>query len=83
MYRFIVLKLLREGGMVPLLACMKTAGPLPKTAKEALRALGAAAQHKSFGIVLMKTQGAVRAAQQFHLPSYSSIFFLVCCLYLE
>ncbi|CAM9409161.1 unnamed protein product [Ascophyllum nodosum] len=51
-------RLLREGGMVPLLACMKTAGPLPKTAKEALRALGAAAQHKSFGIVLMKTQGA-------------------------
>lgn len=45
--------------MVPLSACMKAGQAFPNTAKEALRALGAAAQHKAFGLVLLKTQGAV------------------------
>ncbi|CAM9199761.1 unnamed protein product [Laminaria digitata] len=43
--------------MAPLSTCMKAASTFPKTAKEALRALGAAAQHKAFGLVLLKTQG--------------------------
>lgn len=50
--------------MVPLLACMKAGETFPNTAKEALRALGAAAQHKAFGLVLLKTQGAVRACRK-------------------
>eukprot|EP00752_Nemacystus_decipiens_P003774 g3475.t1 len=50
-------QLLREGGMVPLLACMKAGRAFPKTAREALRTLGAAAQHRAFGLVLLKTQG--------------------------
>ncbi|CBJ28789.1 conserved unknown protein [Ectocarpus siliculosus] len=51
-------QLLKDGGMVQLTACMKAGGEgFPKTAKEALRALGAAAQHKAFGLVLLKTQG--------------------------
>ncbi|CAM9970461.1 unnamed protein product [Scytosiphon promiscuus] len=51
------IQLLREGGMVQLSACMKAGQRFPKTAKEALRAFGAAAQHKAFGLVLLKTQG--------------------------
>ncbi|CAN0361683.1 unnamed protein product [Ectocarpus sp. 12 AP-2014] len=51
-------QLLKDGGMVPLTACMKAGGGgFPKTAKEALRALGAAAQHKAFGLALLKAQG--------------------------
>lgn len=51
--------------MVPLTACMKAGGDgFPKTAKEALRALGAAAQHKAFGLVLLKTQGTVSCTNQ-------------------
>lgn len=46
--------------MVPLSACMKAGRAFPKTAREALRALGAAAQHRAFGLVLLKTQGTVR-----------------------
>lgn len=45
--------------MAPLSVCMKAASTFPKTAKEALRALGAAAQHKAFGLVLLQTQGVV------------------------
>lgn len=45
--------------MVPLSACMKASPGYPKIAKEALRALGAAAQHRAFGLPLLKTQGAV------------------------
>ena len=45
--------------MAPLSMCMKAASTFPKTAKEALRALGAAAQHKAFGLVLLQTQGVV------------------------
>lgn len=45
--------------MVQLSACMKAGQGFPKTAKEALRAFGAAAQHKAFGLVLLKTQGTV------------------------
>eukprot|EP00903_Cladosiphon_okamuranus_P017674 g16275.t1 len=50
-------QLLREGGMVPLSACIKAGRAFPKTSREALRALGAAAQHRAFGLVLLKTQG--------------------------
>ena len=46
--------------MVQLSACIKAGRAFPKTAKEALRALGAAAQHRAFGLVLLKTQGTVR-----------------------
>lgn len=46
--------------MVPLLACMKAGRVFPQTAREALRALGAAAQHRAFGLVVLKTQGTVR-----------------------
>lgn len=46
--------------MVPLSACMKAGRAFPKIAREALRALGAAAQHRAFGLVLLKTQGTVR-----------------------
>lgn len=43
-----------------MIVCMRGAHVFPKTAREALRAMGAATQHKAFGIVLLKTQGAVR-----------------------
>lgn len=48
--------------MVPLSVCITAAGAdglFTRSAKEALRALGAASQHKAFGAVLLKTQGAV------------------------
>lgn len=54
------MQLLCEGGVEALTVCMRGAGVFPKTAREALRAMGAASQHKAFGMVLLKTQGAVR-----------------------
>lgn len=70
-----VLQLLREGGVEPLIVCMRGARVFPKTAREALRAMGAAAQHKAFGMVLLKTQGAVRLPDNDFLYSalYNSI----------
>lgn len=72
--------------MAPLMVCMKAgvtveggaavATTFPKTAKEALRALGAAAQHKAFGMVLLKTQGPVRYA-------LTSITHVIVNLYLS
>lgn len=61
--------------MVPLSVCMKAAATFPKTAKEALRALGAAAQHKAFGLVLLQTQGVVSSPLSFvvHLALVSHV----------
>lgn len=45
--------------------CMAAGPEYPKSVKEALRALGAAAQHKAFGLALLKTsEGTVRGRQR-------------------
>lgn len=64
--------------MAPLSVCMKAASTFPKTAKEALRALGAAAQHRGFGLVLLKTQGVVSWAYCLSLTLLRLEFEMQC-----